>query len=219
MHRFAKFGWLLATVTVAAPALAAEPASAPAGSTPVAEAKETAGEEPFGKAGVINVGTDLQLNFQHTGYSSVEGAPSTSSTTYMFGPAADYFVIDNLSVGAAFAIGRVSPEIGVKDDVIAFEPRVGYHIPLVVERLGLWPKASFFYEQRKRTAEGIAASRTEKALGIGIFLPVLIHPVEHFHFGFGPYFQTALSAKEEGENAPKATTLGLKLEISGWWKL
>jgi hypothetical protein len=192
------------------------------------KAHTEAREEPFGKAGVINLASDVALNIQHTGYSAQSGGPTPSSTTtYMFGPAADYFVIDNLSVGALLQIGRESveaPGASLNKDIIGLEPRIGYHLSLFAGETGLWPRVSFFYEQAKyKSAEVVidapSTNVTEKAMGIGFFLPFLIHPVEHFHIGIGPYLKTALSTKVDGQNEPKATTIGLRLEIAGWWKL
>ena len=203
-----------------APAAVA-PAPPPAPATNSEASKESA-EEPFGKAGVVNVASDLSLNVQHTGYSAPSGGVAPSSvTTYLVGPAADYFVIDNLSVGAMFQFGRITESTGAEEakvDVISFEPRVGYHIPLVPEKLGLWPRVSFFYESKKFMVDG-RADITEKSKGIGVFVPLLIHPVEHFHIGIGPYMNTALSTKLGGEDDAKATTIGLRMEIAGWWKL
>ena len=251
MYRIAKFAWILsilfvspaafgqqATPPAAPPQPVANPAAPPAtASQPVAneatppvaanqpvvnEATKESGEEPFGKAGVINIASDISLNVQHTGYSAPSGVVAPSSvTTYMLGPAADVFVIDNLSVGALVQFGRISESFGAfeaKEDVISLEPRIGYHIPLVPEKLGLWPRASFFYEQRKLIVPG-ASDITEKSMGIGAFVPLLIHPVEHFHIGIGPYIQTALSTKLDGQDDAKATTIGLRMEIAGWWKL
>jgi hypothetical protein len=205
------------------PAATPQPAAPAATVQPVAsEAAKESGEEPFGKAGVINIASDISLNVQHTGYSAPSGVEAPSSvTTYMLGPAADVFVINNLSVGAMVQIGRISESVGAaefKKDVIAFEPRVGYHIPLVPEKFGLWPRASFFYEHSKWMSAG-APDVTEKSMGVGVFVPFLIHPVEHFHIGIGPYIDTALSTKLDGVNDAKATTIGLRMEIAGWWKL
>lgn len=239
MHRIAKIAWILTIGTTstialgqqpapaapvatpaAAPAPAPEAAPAAAPAQPAAEATKEAGEEPFGKAGVINIGSDISLNVQHTGYSAPSGGVAPPSiTTYAIGPAADYFVIDNLSVGAMVLFGRITESTGGgKADVIGFEPRVGYHIPLVPEKLGLWPRVSYFYNHIKIMADG-APDTTLKSMGIGVFVPLLIHPVEHFHFGIGPYFETDLSAKLDGQDDAKATTIGLRLEIAGWWKL
>jgi len=203
-----------------APAAVA-PAAAPA-SAVTSEASKESAEEPFGKAGVINIASDLSLNVQHTGYSAPSGGEAPSSvTTYVVGPAADYFVIDNLSLGAMFQFGRIAESVGaeeVKVDVVTVEPRVGYHIPLVPEKFGLWPRVSFFYESKKFMVDG-RADITEKSMGIGVFVPLLIHPVEHFHIGIGPYMDTALSTKLGGQDDAKATTIGLRMEIAGWWKL
>jgi hypothetical protein len=68
--------------------------------------------------------------------------------------------------------------------------------------------------------EGVGAvGVTVKKMGIGLFVPLLIHPVEHFHIGIGPFLDTDLTAKADGVNDVKETTLGLRMEIAGWWKL
>jgi len=159
----------------------------------------------------------LSLSVQHTGYGTTSGITRESNTTYEIGPAADYFVIDNLSVGAAVKFGRIS--VGhLKKDVIPLEPRIGYHVSLLPEKLGIWPRASFFYEQGTLKMTG-SPDITGKALRLGLFVPLFNHPVEHFHIGIGPYINTALSTKEESVDAPKATKIGLRTEIAGWWKL
>jgi hypothetical protein len=242
MHRITKIAWILTLGTTSSIALGQQPAPAPAApaaapaavtapepaAAPLAapaqavapEAAKESGEEPFGKAGVINIGSDISLDVHHTGYSAPSGGVAPSSTTsYAIGPAADYFVIDNLSLGAMVLFQRIPfPGIEAKEDIISFEPRIGYHIPLVPEKLGLWPRLSYFYEHGKLMVSG-APDTTLKSMGISAFVPLLIHPVEHFHFGFGPYFQTDLSAKLDGQDDAKATTIGLRLEIAGWWKL
>ena len=202
MDRITKIAWILTLGTTSSIALGQQPAPAPAApaaapaavaapepaTAPVAapaqavasEAAKESGEEPFGKAGVINVGSDISLNLQHTGYSAPSGGVAPSSvTTYAIGPAADYFVIDNLSLGAMVLFGRTTVSAGVaeaKADVIGFEPRVGYHISLVPEKLGLWPRVSYFYEHTKIMVDG-SPDTTMKAMGIGVFVPLLIHPV------------------------------------------
>ena len=52
-----------------------------------------------------------------------------------------------------------------------------------------------------------------------VFVPLLIHPVEHFHIGIGPYLDTDLTSKTEGEDGVKETTIGIRSEIAGWWNL
>ena len=234
MKRIARLTVIVVAMSASGTAFGQEPASAavaPAAVAPAAtpapavtnEASKEPAEEPFGKAGVLNVASDLSLNVQHTGYGSAPSGGETPSsvTTYMVGPAADYFVIDNLSLGAMFQFGRITESTGAEEakiDVIGFEPRVGYHIPLVPEKLGLWPRINYFYESKKFMVDG-RADITDKSMGVGVFVPLLIHPVEHFHIGIGPYMDTALSTKAGGQDEAKATTIGLRMEIAGWWKL
>ena len=174
--------------------------------------------EGFGKAGVINVASDLSLSVQSTSYSSPAGQPSlASATSYSIGPAADVFVIDNLSVGAQLLFGQTAIE-DTKADTIRIAPRVGYHVSLVPERFGLWPRLELGYQTTTNKAEGRPDS-TDKAIQLGVFVPLLIHPVEHFHIGIGPFLDTDLSAKTDGNDGIKETTIGLRTEIAGWWKL
>jgi hypothetical protein len=192
-------------------ALAAAPASA---------AEEGgAKEEPFGKAGVINVASDLSLSVQSTSFSAPSGEKAPDSvTTFAIGPAADVFVIDNFSVGAALLFGKTAFGPDVTQTTIGAAPRIGYHVPLVPERLGLWPRLEFGYASVKTKATG-APDTTEKTLALGLFVPLLIHPVEHFHIGIGPFIDTDLSATEDGKDSLKQTTIGLRTEIAGWWQL
>jgi hypothetical protein len=104
MHRTLRYAGVFATLFVTVSAFGQTPetsASPEAPPPPAAEparpavAPHEAAEEPFGKAGVLNIASDLALSVQHIGYSDVHGSSPESVTTYEIGPAADYFVIDN----------------------------------------------------------------------------------------------------------------------------
>jgi hypothetical protein len=196
-------------------ARAEEPPGAGGAGRPPAAARA---EEGFGKAGVINIASDLSLSFQHTSFSAPSGRSPDSVTAYAIGPAADVFIIDNLSVGAEFLFGRTSLGPDLTENVLRIAPRVGYHISLVPERLGLWPRLEFGYESATIKNTGLP-DVTEKRVVLGAFLPLLIHPVEHFHIGIGPFLDTDLSSKEDGQDGIKETTIGIRTEIAGWWHL
>ncbi len=189
--------------------------------TTLGAASAFAEEEPFGKAGVINVASDLSLSLQSTSFSAPSGGTAPSSvTTYSIGPAADYFVIDNLSVGAQVLFQRTNIE-DTKIDTFEIMPRVGYHIPFVPGRFGLWPRVEFGYAASTIKADiaGVSSDETTKNIKLGVFVPLLIHPVEHFHIGIGPYLDTDLTSKTEGADGIKETTIGIRTEIAGWWNL
>lgn len=178
-------------------------------------------EEPFGKAGVINIASDLSLSFQSTSYSAPSGGTAPSSvTTYSIGPAADYFVINNLSVGASLLFQRTAQE-ELKIKTFAIMPRVGYHIPFVPGRFGLWPRVEFGYATTNVKADifGMSVDETTKNVKLGLFVPLLVHPVEHFHIGIGPYLDTDLTSKTDDGDGVKETTIGIRTEIAGWWNL
>ena len=57
-------------------------------------------------------------------------------------------------------------------------------------------------------------------MNVGVFVPLLIHPVKHFHFGVGPYFDIDVSSKESSGNVSvdgdKNMHVGIRAEVAGW---
>jgi hypothetical protein len=59
---------------------------------------------------------------------------------------------------------------------------------------------------------------------LAAYVPLLIHPTEHFHFGVGPYFTMDLTSSSSvttggvssSGDGSKDTTIGLRGEIAGW---
>jgi hypothetical protein len=77
-------------------------------------------------------------------------------------PAADYFVIPNLSVGGNILFGVFSPAQGSganaprarRSPLVGIAPRVGYNLP-ITDMISFWPKVYFSYV----TANGSSATR------------------------------------------------------------
>src|SRR5262249_43446835 len=97
----------------------------------------------FGEAGQVGVGSHLRGRFDYTSTKSDDGT-KMSATTIEVEPAADYFVIDSLSVGGAavFDHTRISPPFeapGVSTTTFGIEPRVGFNLPLG-DTLSFWPR-------------------------------------------------------------------------------
>ncbi|MGZ3417148.1 MAG: hypothetical protein ACXVEF_43970 [Polyangiales bacterium] len=206
-------------VFAAAALLAALPASA---------AEEKDGGE-FGNAGVINIGaaTSLALEF---GSSKSPDPPvgtgkKTSSTVFSITPSIDYFVIDNLSVGALvlFRTESRKPEDASDSDsstTWGVGPRVGYNLWLTPGQLSLWPTLALLYSSTSTKAKG-QDGPSFSTMSLDLFVPLLVHPVKHFHFAIGPFASFDLSSKAKPPNgdsvdSDKSTTFGLRGEIAGW---
>jgi hypothetical protein len=148
--------------------------------------------------------------FTHT---SLSGEGST--TTVLFRPAVDYFLIDHLSLGAFTGI-EYSAAPGGSTTTYGIGPRVGYDIPLT-DRFSLWPKAGLSVNSTtvKIDATSIAGittpatSDSNTALAFNLFVPLMFHS-HHYFAGFGPSADIDLSGH------PKATTIALRLTLGGW---
>jgi hypothetical protein len=209
---------------------------------------QAADEPRFGAAGQLSLGSDLNLAAAGSlltlagGLSSGVGAgvltPATmldlggatysnnggSQVGFGLAPAADYFVIDNLSVGLELLLGYISysppsaPGVTVKSGNLTeygIAPRVGYNIPLT-SSFSLWPKV--FFEHAGYSLGGSLAGYGNVQL-LGAYVPVLYHPVPHFYVGLGPNILTELGASPSSPGASKVTTYGLFASIGGWFKL
>jgi hypothetical protein len=163
----------------------------------------------FGDRRQVAISSDAALVIQHS---------STDTTTIQIAPAADFFVIRELSIGGF--VGFDYTKTGNSDATrFAIGPRIGYNIPLS-DMVSLWPKIGFSYGHTRVStgvpiANGAVFETTRKGDGIALnlFLPFLLHPARHFFAGFGPFLDVDLS----GDN--KVTTYGGKLTIGGWLDL
>jgi hypothetical protein len=160
----------------------------------------------FGEAGQWTFSTDAALAIERRTLSDSDGAATSVSIL----PATDYFLIDNLSLGGV--IGVVYTKSGEnRSTSFRLGPRVGYNFELS-RLLSLWPKLGFSYAHNKNKVDAgpVSFSDTNDAIALNLFVPVMIHPAEHFFAGFGPFLDTDLS----GDN--RATTWGFRLTLGGW---
>jgi len=214
-----------------------------------------AADEPaFGKAGELSIGSDLNLVatgslltlagglFSGGGASlltpatmlDIGGSSSSnnggSQVGFTVAPAADYFVIDNLSLGLELLFGYASfsPGTGTTGGVggtsppstnvteYGFAPRVGYNIPLG-NSVSIWPKV--FFEHAGYSVGGAGKGYGNIQL-LGAYVPILYHPVPHFYVGLGPNILTELGASSDGTSATsKITSYGIFGSAGGWFKL
>ncbi len=174
--------------------------------------------DEFGHAGQLAIQADLQLHLEGNSYSDNGG----SGSDILIQPAADYFVIDHLSVGGAVILDIASYNNnghGSTTTTFGIAPRVGYNIP-IVDRLSFWPDLFISYSAASTSNNG----PSDDVFALGVFAPVLFHPVPHFFVGLGPNLSTELSHSHSdgGQNVnnyPKLTQYGIMSTIGGWLSL
>jgi hypothetical protein len=155
----------------------------------------------FGQKGQWTFSTDNSISFERRTQS---GAPAV--TTFTFLPATDYFVIKNLSIGGV--IGDVYQKTGhTRSNSFKVGPRIGYNIPFS-HLLSLWPKIGISYSHTKNKGNGSTVKNN--AAQLNIYVPLMVHPAEHFFVGFGPFVDTDLNGHH------RATTWGFRLTLGGW---
>jgi len=159
------------------------------------------GQTDFGDPGIWAFSTDTALEIRWR-----KQADGPSSTTLSILPAADYFIIKNLSLGGV--IGVEYSKTGDNKTVdFQLGPRVGYDFE-IGRQLSVWPKLGLLFAHAKYKEPG----NTDKnnAVQLNLFMPLMFHPAPHFFVGFGPFLEADLN----GDN--RATQLGFKLTLGGW---
>jgi hypothetical protein len=175
--------------------------------------------QAFGGPGTLAISSDMNLGFY--GSSTSEGGGS--SWTFLLAPAADYFVIQGLSVGGQILYRHDhgsspgtdgGPSTSSDTDTFGIGPRIGYNIP-ISDLFSFWPKlALIFTDVATKGASG-------NSFDVQLYAPLLLHLAPHFFVGLGPQIQTDLtvSANAGGtavKDPPKTTSYGLYFTIGGW---
>jgi hypothetical protein len=221
----------LAFALVSAASLAVVPAfaeEAPATSTTAATSNAGAaaeGGKEFGNPGTINFGAATNLNFASSSTKDKDGNDAGKQTTFGLTLDAAYFVAEGISVGALLGFDSLSTKDAKGNDGIGLStirvgPTVGYNLWLTPGQLSLWPQARLTYASTSKKAAGQDAG-SSTAMTFTVWVPLLIHPVKHFHFGVGPFVDMDLQAKDkpptgDAVDGNKTTTFGLMGEIAGW---
>ncbi len=193
------------TLTLASLASAQESSTTVNGQSLTHNTNADAPADRFGEKRQLAISSDAALTISNT---SVSGATG-STTTIQLQPAVDYFVIRNLSVGGSILLQHQSSG-GSSSTSFGIGPRVGYNFPLS-DLISIWPKAGLSIAHTSVSPPDPLPSASNTAVALNLFVPFMLHPVPHFFAGFGPFLDTDLS----GTN--KATTIGGKLTIGGWF--
>jgi hypothetical protein len=167
------------------------------------------------------------IDIQHTSLDNNGG----SVTRVGLAPALDYFVVDNLSLGAqllfdlvtispgSVGAGQPQPQ-GTTITTFGIAPQVGYNIALG-DNFSIWPKLFFAYSNSSQSNNG----PTGQVFTLGGFVPFLYHPVRHFFLGIGPNLSTQLgnSSSVSASNvttttySDKATAFGIMATFGGYF--
>lgn len=138
-----------------------------------AESSEAAGA--FGAKSQVVIAQDLQFNLSYN-------TAGSDNFTIVLAPGADYFVKENLSVGAGIAFGQIF-QSGEDATSLGGNVRLGYNLAYD-EKISIWPKISAGIVYNKTTTFVFGPDGT--FFQLGGFAPVLYHPASHFFVGLGP---------------------------------
>ena len=194
------------------------------------DAAEPASLVRLGAAGQIVLSSDLAFSMTYTSLSApTSSAHRDSIVTLVIGPAADYFLSTNISVGGTAQFIFIKQ--GSQDTTgLGIAPRVGVLFPMS-DKLSFWPKVSLGYFQTS-TPNVVATtastslsndppadngSLTHKVVQAGIFAPVTYELAPHFFVGLGPTLTIDLWAKEGRSSVDKATTFGIASVVGGYF--
>ena len=121
-------------------------------------------------------------------------------------PAADFFVIENLSLGVAFGLQHVRSGDS-RSTRFSIGPRIGYNVE-ITHLFSFWPRVGVSYSYSATHEEEVDAKNN--AVGVNAFAPLMMHPVEHFFIGFGPFIDTDLTGSARG------ILWGGRMTLGGW---
>jgi len=157
----------------------------------------------FANPGVLTISSDAAFSIQRQSTSGVSGG----TTSIYLSPAADYFVIRDLSIGGFIGFNYV--RAGDGDSMrFAIGPRVGYNFALS-DMWSMWPRAGVSLAVTNTNLDP-GPSTEETTFALNLFVPLIAHPTPHFFIGLGPFLDTDLSGDA------RTTVFGLRLTTGGW---
>src|ERR1700690_2144145 len=181
----------------------------------------------FGMEGEWVLTNDLTAGISSTGYIGTSSSALGATLDVGF----DYFVADNVSMGAAAAISYnriqgtdASSGAPVTTSVTGggVLARLGYSVP-VARWLSWFPRVSLgFSTDTFKESSGVSANQpSENIVTIAAFAPILVHPVPHFFAGLGPYVSQDVSRSVSFPNSliqvqNQSSRAGLTLVVGGW---
>jgi hypothetical protein len=165
----------------------------------------------FGYGRQLTLSSDAGLSISSTSTVGID----ESTTKLSLRPALDYFLVNNVSVGAFVGVEYASTG-GAHATTFAIGPRVGYDF-VFAERFSFWPKLGVSYSSSSTTTSAAVSpgsppveNVSARHLALNAFVPLMFHPVQHFFLGFGPALDTDLTGQA------RQTTIAGRLTVGGW---
>jgi hypothetical protein len=172
-----------ALLLLPAPGRAQTPAAPPSSGGALAQG--------FGEQGQIVISGDATLFFNKV---------NQGGWAFQIRPAADYFILPSVTLGAVFGYGIESDD----DKGFLVGGRAGYNLNLT-ENVSVWARAGISYNNVSRTvANGGSYSTTM----LNLSLPLMYHPAPHFFIALAPYYDLNFSGGDG---------LGFASVIGGWF--
>jgi hypothetical protein len=166
--------WVVAALALGgAPVAAAQETSQQ--ENPIARAESSTSAGMFGDKGQLVLSQDLQFRLTYN-------TAGSDNFNVVLSPGADYFIKQNLSVGADASLGLIF-QPGDNATSVGAHVRAGYNLPYD-QNISFWPKVSVGFVYNKTTTFLFGPDGT--FFQIGAFAPVVLHPASHFFVGFGP---------------------------------
>jgi hypothetical protein len=141
--------------------------------------KSSAGAANFGHVNQLVIAQDMSFSL-----STDLNDNASDSLHILLKPAADYFVMENISLGAIVTIEHTFQE-GPNPTNLGVGARAGYNLP-IAENASVWAKVGFAIANRDQASLGAGSTGGDTSAEITLDVPVLFHPVNHFFVGFGP---------------------------------
>ncbi len=183
--RWAAAAVVLSTATVAA---AQEGQSLPEKAGEQAETKmemvkSSGGAANFGQVNQLVISQDMAFNLSF----DFNGDDEADVLRLRLAPSADFFIQENLSIGAQAYLDQAFVGDNREDVTnLGLGVRAGYNIP-VTESASLWPKVGVSIERNDiPTDQNSGATGGDLAFVVDLSAPLLFHPVNHFFVGVGP---------------------------------
>jgi hypothetical protein len=185
----------------------------------------------FALAGQFVLSGALELSLSSTSY----GSSPASTFDVKVHPSADYFLLENFSLGGYVFFDHRSEKLPLGGATLdrslnAFGGgiRAGYNLPFN-ELFSAWLTAGLWAAKARIEQNELAGASTslsgtsvpviavinQNIVGLSFYLPILLHPAPHFFVGLGPSADIELSHEVAGvSNA--ATTIGFGSTVGGW---
>jgi hypothetical protein len=149
----------------------------------------------FGDEGQLVIQDDAKLQIGGTTQNG-----QNNGAAILLQPAADYFVVHSVSLGAQLLYSDSGG-----NQVVGVAPRVGYNVT-ITDDVSFWIRGYVGY------AHAWGPGYQNDSIFLEAYAPLLWHPATHFFLGLGPYVTPSFEI-----NRPTFVSFGLATTVGGWF--